>query len=165
MNVTELTADSRTARRASHSPTAADSYLTIASGHAPLAEVSAHPSTRSTRSRIFIRRLQINARIGVYDWEKAALQPVVIDLEFGLASELACHTDRIGDAIDYSAVVERMRQLATARHYELVEAMAETMAMTVQQEFGVPWLNLTLSKLAPFPGAEVGIVVERGQRS
>jgi hypothetical protein len=43
--------------------------------------------------------------------------------------------------------------------------MAETMAMTVQQEFGVPWLNLTLSKLAPFPGAEVGIVVERGQRS
>jgi dihydroneopterin aldolase len=164
MNVTELTAETRTARRASNSPQA-DSYLTIASGHAPLAEVSAHPSTRSTRSRIFIRRLQIDARIGVYDWEKTAFQPVIIDLEFGLASELACHTDRLGDAIDYSAVVERMRQLATARHYELVEAMAETMAMTIQQEFGVPWLNLTLSKLAPFPGAEVGIVVERGQRS
>jgi dihydroneopterin aldolase len=130
-----------------------------------MADVAAHPGARQTRSRIFIRRLQIDARIGVYDWEKAALQPVVIDLEFGLASELACHTDRLGDAIDYSAVVERLRQVATTRHYELVEAMAETMAMTVHQEFGVPWLNLTLSKLAPFPGAEVGIVVERGQRS
>jgi dihydroneopterin aldolase len=89
---------------------------------------------------------------------------VVVDLEFGLASELACHTDRLGDAIDYSAVVDRLRQLATVKHYELVEAMAETMAMTIQQEFGVPWLVLTLSKLAPFPGAEVGIGVERGQR-
>jgi dihydroneopterin aldolase len=164
MNVTELTADSRTARRTGSSPQN-DSYLTIASGHAPLADVSAHPATRSTRSRIFIRRLQIDARIGVYDWEKLALQPVVIDLEFGLASELACHTDRLGDAIDYSAVVERLRELATEKHYELVEAMAETMAMAIQQEFGVPWLNLTLSKLAPFPGAEVGIVVERGQRT
>ncbi len=164
MNVTELTADSRTARRSNSSPQS-DSYLTIASGHAPLADVSAHPSTRSTRSRIFIRRLQIDARIGVYDWEKLALQPVVIDLEFALSSELACHTDRLGDAIDYSAVVERMRELATEKHYELVEAMAETMAMAIQQEFGVPWLNLTLSKLAPFPGAEVGIVVERGQRT
>lgn len=164
MNVTELTADGRAARR-SNNPSQTDSYLTIASGHAPMADVAAHPAARPTRSSIFIRRLQFDARIGVYDWEKAALQPVVIDLEFGLASELACHTDRLGDAIDYSAVVERLRQLATAKHYELVEAMAETMAMAVQQEFGVPWLNLTLSKLAPFPGAEVGIVVERGQRS
>jgi hypothetical protein len=38
------------------------------------------------------------------------------------------------------------------------------MAMVLQSEFGVPWLVLRLSKLAPFPGAEVGIVVERGRR-
>jgi dihydroneopterin aldolase len=163
MKVTELTPDNRTARRGFNPQN--DRYMTIAAGHAPLADVAAHPAARSTRSRIFIRHLQIEASIGVYDWEKAAMQPVLLDLEFGLASELACHTDRLADAIDYSAVVGRLRQLATARHYELVEAMAEAMAMAVQQEFGVPWLVLTLSKLAPFPGAEVGIVVERGQRA
>ena len=43
--------------------------------------------------------------------------------------------------------------------------LAQAMALLVQREFGVPWLRLTLTKLAPFPGAEVGIVLERGRRA
>lgn len=43
--------------------------------------------------------------------------------------------------------------------------MAEAMASAIQKEFAVPWLLLRLSKLAPFPGAEVGVLVERGQRN
>lgn len=136
--------------------------LTIAAGHVPGLE--ALPQTTPQRSRIFVQGLRIDARIGVYDWEKAAPQPLQIDLEFGLVSHLACHTDRLGDAVDYSEVIGRLRELANARHFELVEAMGEAMAMVLQSEFGVPWLVLRLSKLAPFPGAEVGIVVERGRR-
>lgn len=163
MSVTELASDNWMQRRTVHQ--AGEPYLTIAAGHAPRAEIHPHPLARSTRSSLFVRRLQFDACIGVYDWEKARRQPVVIDLEFGLATELACHTDRIGDAIDYAEVVTRLRELATERHYELVEALAETMAFMLQRDFGVPWLVLTLSKLAPFPGAEVGIVIERGQRT
>ena len=117
-----------------------------------------------TRSSLFVRRLRMEARIGVYDWEKAEPQPLLIDLEFDLASMLACHTDRLGDTVDYAEVVARLRELAVARHFELVEALAEAMALLLQREFGVPWLRLTLTKLAPFPGAEVGIVLERGRR-
>ncbi len=116
------------------------------------------------RSRIFLRGLRFDACVGVYDWEKARPQPVAIDLEFGLPSELPCHTDRLGDAIDYARIVDRLAELARTRHYDLVEAMAEAMALALQREFGVPWLVLGLAKLAPFPGAEVGIVIERGRR-
>jgi 7,8-dihydroneopterin aldolase/epimerase/oxygenase len=160
MNVSEALIETRPPRLA---PTADGSaYLTIATGHAPRLEPLPHAMPQ--RCRIFIQGLRIDARIGVYDWEKAAPQPLQIDLEFGLASQLACHTDRLGDAVDYAEVVARLKELANARHYELVEAMGEAMAMTLQSEFGVPWLVLRLSKLAPFPGAEVGIVVERGKR-
>jgi 7,8-dihydroneopterin aldolase/epimerase/oxygenase len=137
-------------------------YLTIAAGHVPGLEPL--PQTTPQRSRIFVQGLRIDARIGAYDWEKATPQPLQIDLEFGLVSQLACHTDRLGDAVDYAEVIGRLKELANARHFELVEAMGEAMAMVLQSEFGVPWLVLRLSKLAPFPGAEVGIVVERGRR-
>lgn len=136
-----------------------DAYVTIPAGHAPRGE----PAAALPGCRIFIRRLQIDARIGVYEWEKIARQPVVLDLEFGLLSDAACRSDRLADTVDYARVVERLRTLATCRHYELVESLAETMAQALQQEFGVPWLTLSLSKLAPFPGAEVGIVIERGR--
>ncbi len=149
-----------TARRSIAAP--ASPYMTLATGHAPRSEPT--PLPRPGHSRIFVRRLRIEARIGVYDWEKAALQPVVIDLEFGLPSELACHTDRLGDSVDYAEVAKRLGELAVERHYELVEAMAEAMVMALQREFGVPWLVLSLSKTAPFPGSEVGIVIERGRR-
>lgn len=140
-------------------------WLTLAAGHAPRGEVLAHPAPQPTRSSLFVRRLRMDARIGAYDWEKAEPQPLLIDLEFDTASLLACHTDRLGDTVDYAKVVARLRELSMTRHFELVEALAEAMALLVQREFGVPWLRLTLTKLAPFPGAEVGIVLERGRRA
>jgi dihydroneopterin aldolase len=147
---------------------AGSDYLSIiAAGHAPRVVPqtgeAAEPAVGRAPSRVFVRRLQLAARIGVHDWEKLDLQPVVIDLEFAMATELACHTDRLEDAVDYAEVVATLKRLATAKHYELVEAMAETMARALKREFGVPWLLLRVTKLAPFPGAEVGVVVERGR--
>jgi dihydroneopterin aldolase len=145
-------------------------YLSIiAAGHTPRVAPQpggiAETAVGQVRSQIFVRRLQLAARIGVHDWEKLDLQPIVVDLEFALPSELACHTDNLADAVDYAEVVATLKHLATVRHYELVEAMAETMASAILRKFGVPWLLLRLSKLAPFPGAEVGIVIERGRRA
>lgn len=142
-----------------------NAWLTLAAGHVPRGEVLAHPAPQSVRSSLFVRRLRMDARIGVYAWEKAEPQPLLIDLEFETASLLACRTDQIGDTVDYAEVVARLRELSMARHFDLVEALAEAMALLVQREFDVPWLRLTLTKLAPFPGAEVGIELERGRRA
>ena len=161
MSLSEVVIDHRPPRAAPL--THGSAYQTIAAGHVPRIEPLPQ-AVPMQRCRIFVQRLEIEARIGVYDWEKESLQPLQIDLEFGLASHLACRTDRLGDAIDYAEVVSRLKGMATARHYELVEAMAEAMAMVLQSEFRMPWLVLRLSKLAPFPGAEVGIVIERGLR-
>lgn len=141
-----------------------NAFATLAAGLAQRGEVLSHPATLPTRCTVFVRNLQLDARIGVYDWEKAQLQPLVVDLEFEPASQLACHTDRLDDTIDYGEVVSRLRELVVERHYELVEALAEAMAMLLQRDFMVSWLRLTLTKLAPFPGVGVGIEFERGHR-
>jgi dihydroneopterin aldolase len=112
-------------------------------------------------SRIVLRRLAMDARIGVYAWEKAAPQPVVLDVEFDLPHDDAAFSDDLADTVDYAAVIERLRTLALTRPHRLVEALAQSMAQVLLYEFGVPRVRLTLLKLAPFPGAEVGITVER----
>ena len=139
-------------------------FLTLAAGHSPRAEVIPYSQTNAAHSMLFVRHLEIDARIGVYHHEKDRIQRILLDIEFGMNSELACHTDRLSDAIDYSKVVERVRDIALERHYELVEALAESMALLLRRDFGLPWIRLSLAKLEPFPGAQVGIVIERGRR-
>ena len=112
-------------------------------------------------NRIVLRRIAMEARIGVYAWEKAAPQPIVLDLEFDLPHDDACFSDDLEDTVDYAAVVERLRTLALTRPHRLVEAMAQSLCNVLLHEFHLPRVRLTLMKLAPFPGAEVGIVVER----
>lgn len=114
------------------------------------------------RNRIFVRRLCLDAWIGFYEWEKSEPQPIMLDLECALPSSLACITDCIEHTVDYGALVERLRGFALEKPRDLVESLAEGMATVIQAEFGVPWLQLTLTKLAPLPGAEVGITIERG---
>jgi dihydroneopterin aldolase len=112
-------------------------------------------------NRIVLRRIAMDARIGVYAWEKAKPQPIVLDLEIDLPHDDACFSDDLEDTVDYAAVIERLRTLALTRPHRLVEAMAQSMCNVLLHEFGLPRVRLTLMKLAPFPGAEVGIVVER----
>jgi dihydroneopterin aldolase len=112
-------------------------------------------------NRIVLRRLALDARIGHYAWEQQAPQPIVVDLEFDLPHAEACFSDELADTVDYAAVVERLRSIALTQPHRLVEAMAQTMCTVLCQEFDLPRIRLTLMKLAPFPGSEVGIVVER----
>ncbi len=112
-------------------------------------------------NRIVIRQLAMQARIGVHDWEQIAPQPVVLDLEFDLPHTASCTSDQLEDTVDYAQVVQCLRDLALQRPHRLVEAMAHSMCERLLQEFALPRVRLTLMKLAPFPGAEVGIVMER----
>jgi dihydroneopterin aldolase len=114
---------------------------------------------------VFIRGLRIETTIGIYDWEKEIRQPVVLDLE--MASDVArgAATDRIDDALDYKAVSKRLKEFVADSRFELVETLAERCAAIVRQEFGVPWLRLTLNKIAAVTDSDgVGVVIERGSR-
>lgn len=112
-------------------------------------------------NRIVLRRVAMEARIGLYAWELESLQPIVLDVEFDLPRTDACQSDDLNDTIDYAAVIDTLKGVAVNQPHKLVEAMAETMCVTLHERFGLRHIRLTLLKLAPVPRAEVGIVVER----
>lgn len=114
---------------------------------------------------VFIRGLRVETTIGIYDWEKEIKQPVVLDLE--MASDVArgAATDRIEDALDYKTVSKRLKQFVSESRFELVETLAERCAAILRDEFGVPWVRLTLNKVGAVTDAEgVGVIIERGVR-
>ena len=115
---------------------------------------------------VFLRGLRIETVIGIYDWEKAIRQPVVLDLEMGADVARAAATDRIADALDYKAVAKRLKQFVGEGRFELVETLAERCAELVREEFGVPWVRLTVNKAGAVTDAEgVGVIIERGARA
>jgi dihydroneopterin aldolase len=114
---------------------------------------------------VFIRELQVNTIIGVYDWEREVRQTVVLDLEMVSDNKRAAASDNIDDALNYAAVSSRLVEFIENSQFQLIETMAEQVAAVVLNEFKVPWLRLRLCK----PGAvaqakDVGILIERGER-
>lgn len=116
--------------------------------------------------QVFINGLTVEAVIGVYDWERTMVQPLLLDLEMGWDVREAGTADDLAATLDYATVSTRVLDYVGASQFLLVEALAEHVAALVMAEFSVPWLRLRVTK----PGAVaqatggVGVVIERGVR-
>lgn len=114
---------------------------------------------------VYVRDLKLDARIGIYEWEKRILQKIRIDLEMAWDNRIPAASDNIKDTLNYKTAAKRVTQLVDATHYELVERLAETIAETLMQEFHIPWVQVTVGKPGAVRGSsEVGVRIERGNR-
>ena len=115
---------------------------------------------------VYISDLRIETIIGIYDWEREIRQIVSIDLEMASDNRKAAATESIDDALNYKAVAKRLIQFAEESEFQLVETLAERMAEIILEEFDVNWLRLKLGKPGAVTGSrEVGVIIERGERS
>lgn len=111
---------------------------------------------------IFLHEVRIDTLIGVYEWERQAPQTLQLDMELGIPDSRACKTDNIADTIDYGVVVERLRETLAEQHFLLLEALAEHIAHIIMNEFGSPWVKLSVAKLGMLRGVKrVGVTIER----
>jgi len=118
-----------------------------------------------TPDTIFLRDLQIKAVVGIWDWERAVPQTVSIDLEMSADVAAAAERDHIDATLDYKAVTKRIIAFVEASDFQLIETMAERIAAIVTDEFGVPWVQVTVHKPWAIRGSrDVGIRIERGKR-
>ena len=112
---------------------------------------------------IFLRDLEIDVTIGVFEWEKRIKQKVRIDLEMATDIAKAAASDAIDDALDYKAISKRIIQFVEDSRYELIETLIEKVAEILLKEFHIPWARVTISKPGAVRGSrDVGITIERG---
>ncbi len=116
--------------------------------------------------QVFIKGLQLDAVIGVYDWERTIRQPLVLDLDMAWDIRAAAAGDDLTATLDYAVVTERVQTLVQDSSFQLVETLAETVAALLHKEFGIRWLRLRVTKPTAIPTATggVGVLIERGER-
>lgn len=111
---------------------------------------------------VFIEGLEIEALIGIYDWERRIRQTLVFDLEMAFDNRVPATTDAIDDTLNYKAVSKRIIEYVSQSDFGLVETLAENVAKIVLTEFGVKRVRLKLSKPGAVRGARaVGVMIER----
>lgn len=125
-------------------------------------DASPRPDFAGERVSVRVNRLRLEAEVGVYDSERGRKQPLEISLEAEVAPEATHPNGALGEAVNYAAMAETVRQIVGAAHHDLLEDLAQTIADTLFADPRVKRLDLTLDKLTALEDAQsVGVSLSR----
>jgi 7,8-dihydroneopterin aldolase/epimerase/oxygenase len=112
---------------------------------------------------IFIEEMRVEAHVGIFEREKVATQTLEISLTFGVPDE-AAQDDDIDKTIRYDVVIDRIRTELAARHFNLLETLGEYVIGLLLNEFGAPWVKISVAKMGIMKGVRrVGVQIERSR--
>lgn len=101
-----------------------------------------------------LRGLRIFGRHGVREREKLDGQDFLFDVDLDVGERGV--SDRLEDAVDYSAVARAVQELSDTRTYELLEALATAIADDLLVRFGAERVRVRVTKPDVRPGGLEG---------
>ncbi len=118
------------------------------------------------RSRhVFLRDMLLQASIGWYPHEHAALQRIRVNVDLAVDEGQDDGADTLGRVVSYEVVADTVRRIVGAGHVKLVETLAERLAEACLDDPRVRLARVQVEKLDVFPdAAAAGVAVERARR-
>ena len=115
--------------------------------------------------QVFIEGLNIEARIGVFEHEKAGTQPLAIDLELQVdAARFQPAHDRLDEVFDYQGARAAVLEVAAGGHIHLLETFADRVLKRLLVMPDVQSARIRIRKFTAFEDcAAVGVVVQRSR--
>ncbi|MCV2526289.1 MAG: dihydroneopterin aldolase [Candidatus Lightella neohaematopini] len=112
---------------------------------------------------IFIEKLIIITKIGVYNWEKFSLQKLIIDLEISYNGSLIRYDKYNKCFIDYKIISEEVMLITNNKHFYLVEQLAEYIVQHLIKKFNnISCIKIKISKPNAIPNASnVSVIIKR----
>lgn len=92
-----------------------------------------HPDRQPDQhaDRLSLLGMRFLGRHGVHPHEKVEAQRFEVDLVLHADLSAAAETDDVGDTVDYGTLFELVRGIVEDRSFELIEALAGSIARTV----------------------------------
>jgi dihydroneopterin aldolase len=128
------------------------------------APASAPPADDSARGlrRVFVRDLEIVVSVGVLEREKRYEQRIIVSTDLLVRDEYDGVSDRLGDVLDYSKVVDGIVRLVQSEHVNLIETLAERIARQCLADTRVESVLVRIEKPDVMEHCRsVGIEIER----
>lgn len=98
------------------------------------------------RDEIRIEELELTARVGVPDEERAQPQRLTVSLVLQAPVHFADLNDDLSRTVDYAAVCEEIRRFVSDRQDKLIETLAHEMAEHLLRSFQLARVELELRK-------------------
>ncbi|EUJ47110.1 dihydroneopterin aldolase [Paenilisteria rocourtiae] len=112
--------------------------------------------------KIYLNELAFYGYHGVMPEENTLGQNFVVSLVLGLSIEKAGKSDEVSDTVSYAEVYETVKEITENHRFQLIEALAETIATKVLA--GYPLLKEITVKVIkpnpPIPGHYHSVAVE-----
>jgi len=119
------------------------------------------PNEFPSSDRIHIEQLEVSTHIGVPDEERGAPQRLTVSISFWPYHEAGDMADKIENSINYSSVVEETKNFVREQSVNLIETLADRLAMHLMKNFRMQKVTIELRKF-PFEDANyVSVTVTR----
>ncbi len=114
--------------------------------------------------RVLVRDLEVMASIGVFEVEHRYEQRIIVNLDLRVRDDYDGKSERIGDVVDYGALVAGVERIVASRHFKLVETLAERIAEGCLEDTRVQSVTVRVEKPDILPSCRaVGIEIERSR--
>ena len=111
---------------------------------------------------VFVKGLTVEAVIGVYAWERAITQPLLIDIALETDISKAAVSDEVNDALNYKAVCDDVSEWCQAIKAKLLEHLAGQIADKLLAKYNCHKITLSVAKPTAIQQADaVGVQITR----
>lgn len=119
---------------------------------------------RAAIRHVFVRDLELECSIGVHQHEREAAQRVRINLDLAVreGETNGLLNDDIANVVCYESLTNGVREIVSGRHVNLVETLADEIAIMCLGDARVRSARVRVEKLDVFVEvASVGVEIER----
>ncbi|WP_426241104.1 dihydroneopterin aldolase [Psychrobacter sp. TWP2-1-2] len=111
---------------------------------------------------VFVKGLTVEAVIGVYAWERAITQPLLIDIALETDINRAAISDDVNDALNYKAVCDDVSAWCQVIKAQLLEHLAGQIADKLLAKYSCHKITLSIAKPTAIKQADaVGVQITR----
>jgi dihydroneopterin aldolase len=116
---------------------------------------------RVQRFKLFLKGFEVEARIGIHDFERRAPQRLSIGVEVEIDPARLPSSDDIGQTFDYDWIRDEVLHLVSGRHFDLQETLAQEVLNRLAQRPEIVAAVVETAKPDVFPDvAAVGCRIE-----
>lgn len=111
---------------------------------------------------VFIKGLKVEAVIGVFDWERAITQPLLIDIVLETDISAAAASDDVSDALSYKEVCDDVSEWCKQIQAKLLEHLAGQISDKIFAKYDCQKITLSIAKPTAITQADaVGVQITR----
>ena len=113
---------------------------------------------------IFLNDLLVEARIGVYKYEKNSIQPLRVNIIAKVKNPKKINDNNLYSVVCYNQISKKIKKIIKSGHTVLLEKLAEKIFEECFKNKRIETMKIRLEKLSAIKDAEsAGIEVERSR--